>query len=156
PTPTPTQANTEFEGISVRATGETTAELTFRAKGYFSYQVFVVLLGGSNPREISRTAVTNFSERTAKLSLSGLECERSNYYEVNVVIFSGKDGTGSSISSGVKIESTGKCEGQTATPTPSARPTNPADNLQSQPCTKENERIKNSVNEFWCRKDPYG
>jgi M6 family metalloprotease-like protein len=158
PTPTPIQANTEFEGISVRATGETTAELTFRAKGYLSYQVFVVVLGGINPKEISRTAVTNFSERTAKLSLSGLECGRSNFYEVNVVIFSGKDGTGSSISSGVKIESTGKCEGQTTnpSPTPSARPTNPADNLQSQPCTKENERIKNSVNEFWCRKDPYG
>ena len=46
----------------------------------------------------------------------------------------------------------------TASPTlsPSSRPTNPADNIQSKPCTKENERIRNSVNEFYCRKDPYG
>lgn len=41
-------------------------------------------------------------------------------------------------------------------PMPSSRPTKPADILQSQPCTKENERIKNTVNEFLCRKDPYG
>ena len=160
PTPTPTtaQASPEFEEISVRATGETTAELTFRAKGYLSYQVFVVLLGGPNPKEISRTAVSNFSERTAKLSLSGLECGRSNYYEVNVVIFSGKDGTGSSLASGVKIESTGTCVRQPTTP--SSRPinptANPADDIHNQPCTKENDRIRNTVNEFLCRKDPEG
>lgn len=44
----------------------------------------------------------------------------------------------------------------TPNPMPSSRPTNPADNLQNQPCMKENERIKNTVNEFLCRKDPYG
>jgi M6 family metalloprotease-like protein len=42
------------------------------------------------------------------------------------------------------------------TPMPSATPTNSADDLHTKPCTKENDRVKNSVNEFWCRKDPYG
>ena len=158
PTPTPTSANLEFEDISVRATGESTAELTFRAKGYLSYRVYVILAGDQNRREISRTEVTNFSERTAKLNLSGLECGRSNYYEVNVVIYSGKDGTGSSLGGGVKIESTGTCAGPTPTPSPapSSRPTNPADNIHRQPCTKENDRIINTVNEFLCRKDSEG
>jgi len=157
PTPTPAQASPEFEEISARATGETTAELTFRAKGYLSYQVFVVISSGLNPKEISRTAVTNFSERTAKLSLSGLECGRSNYYEVNVVIFSGKDGTGSSLASGVKIESTGNCAGQPTipSPNPSPSPTNPLD-IQYQPCTKEKDRFRNTFNEFLCIKDPQG
>lgn len=160
PTPTPTSASLEFEDVGVKAIGESTAELTFRARGYLSYRVFVVLVGDSNRREISRTAVINFSERTAKLNLSGLECGRSNYYEVNVVIFSGKDGAGSSLSSGVKVESTGACGGQPPTPTPSpapsSRPTNPADNIHRQSCTRENDRIRNTVNEFLCRKDSEG
>jgi M6 family metalloprotease-like protein len=41
-------------------------------------------------------------------------------------------------------------------PTPTPTPTNSADDLHTKPCAKENDRIKNSVNEFLCRKDPYG
>ena len=44
----------------------------------------------------------------------------------------------------------------TPTPMPSPTPTVSADDLHTKPCTKENDRIKNSVNEFLCRKDPYG
>jgi M6 family metalloprotease-like protein len=44
----------------------------------------------------------------------------------------------------------------TPTPMPTATPTNSADDIHTKPCTKENDRIKNSVNEFLCRKDPYG
>ena len=131
PTPTPTtaQASPEFEEISVRATGETTAELTFRAKDYFSYRASVVLLTDPNRKEISRTAVTNFSERIAKLSLSGLECGRSNYYEVNVVIFAGKDGVGVSTTRSVKIDSTGACSGQSSSPNPAQK----ADDIYNEP-----------------------
>jgi len=42
------------------------------------------------------------------------------------------------------------------TKSPTSRPTIPADNIHKQPCTKENERIRNSVNEFLCRKDGEG
>jgi M6 family metalloprotease-like protein len=42
------------------------------------------------------------------------------------------------------------------TPTPTPTPTISADDLHLKPCTKENDRIKNSVNEFLCRKDPNG
>ncbi len=40
----------------------------------------------------------------------------------------------------------------TATPTPTPSATKSEDELQGKPCTKENERIKNSIDEFWCRK----
>lgn len=42
------------------------------------------------------------------------------------------------------------------TPSPSSRPTNPADNIHLQVCTKENDRIRNSVNEFLCLKGSDG
>lgn len=155
PVPVPTQAVPEFEQMFVKATGETTAELTFRAKGYLSYQIYLVLLSSPTPREISRTVVTNYSESTVRVDLSGLECGRQNYYEVNVVIFSGRDGSGASQGGGVRIDSTGKCAVNPTTPSPipSPSPTNPLD-ISYQPCTKEKERFRNTFNEFMCIRDP--
>ena len=115
PTPTPTSAptqtpaNLEFQDVSVRSTGETTAEFTFSATGYLSYRVFLVLVSDPNAKEISSSAITNSSERTIKLDLSGLECGRTNYYEARVSIFSGRDGTGNDRLAGAKIASTGSC-----------------------------------------------
>ena len=120
PTPSPTPSpslvnnnsasNLEFEEVSVKATGETTAEFTFRATGYLSYRVYVVLVSDPNGKEIFSTAVTNYSERTIKLNLSGLECGRANYYEARVAIFSGRDGTGKDNRvGGAKIASTVAC-----------------------------------------------
>ena len=54
----------------MRSTGETTAEFTFKAQGYLSYRVYVVLVSDPNGKEISSTKVTNFSERTVNLDLS--------------------------------------------------------------------------------------
>ena len=113
PTPTssaaPPPTNLEFEDVSVRATGETTAEFTFKAQGYLSYRVYVVLVSDPNGKEISSTKVTNFSERTVNLDLSGLECGRTNFYEARVAIFSGRDGTGNDRVAGAKIAATGAC-----------------------------------------------
>ena len=46
----------------------------------------------------------------------------------------------------------------TPTPTPTVTPTQTKspDEINGQPCTKENERIRNSIDEFWCWKDPNG
>jgi M6 family metalloprotease-like protein len=46
----------------------------------------------------------------------------------------------------------------TPTPTPSPNPTKTVspDEIGGQPCTSENKRIKNSIDEFWCWKDPNG
>lgn len=44
----------------------------------------------------------------------------------------------------------------TSKTTPSPTTTNSKDEIGSQPCTIENQRIKNSIDEFWCRKDSDG
>lgn len=46
----------------------------------------------------------------------------------------------------------------TATPTPTPTPTETKskDEIGGQPCTIENQRIKNSIDEFWCRKGSDG
>ena len=44
----------------------------------------------------------------------------------------------------------------TASPSPSPTKTVSPDEIGGQPCTKENERIKNSIDEFWCWKDNNG
>ena len=148
PTPTPTtaQASPEFEEVSVRATGETTAELTFRAKGYLSYRVYVVLVSDPNAKVVSSSAVVNYSERTIKLELSGLECGRSNYYEAVVSIFSSRDGMGIAKENRLKIASTGACAG----PSPSPSPSQWVDPLLGKPCTNKYERIPNQIFYLMC------
>ena len=44
----------------------------------------------------------------------------------------------------------------TATPTPTPTETKSKDEIGGQPCTIENQRIKNSIDEFWCRKGSDG
>ncbi len=134
PTSAPTPASLKFEEVRVRATGETTAEFTFRATGYLSYRVYVVLVSDPNGKEISSTPFTNLYESTIKLDLSGLECGRANHYSVRVAIFSGKDGTGASTVAGDNINSTGPCGGQSVTPSPTPPSTSTAIPVEGSPC----------------------
>ena len=109
----------EFQDVSVRSTGATSARFEFKATGYLSYRVSVVLVSDPNGKEISSTGIKNESSATIVVDVGDLECGRSNYYEIRATVFSSLDGKGNSRVAGSRIASTGAC----ATPRPSPTPT---------------------------------
>jgi len=123
PSATPTNTSTsiedtgripDFKEVSVISTGETTADFSFKAIDYLSYRYFVVILSDSSGKEFESSPIINGSSESITLKIQNLECDRPNYYEARVIIFSGRDGKGNSRTGGAKISSTGKC----ATPRP--------------------------------------
>lgn len=109
----------EFQDINVKMTGETSASLEFKASGYKSYRVSVVLVSDPNGKEILSLPLKNEFASTVQVEVRDLECDRSNYYEVRSTIFSELDGKGNARIAGAKISATGVC----AVPRPSPGPT---------------------------------
>ena len=99
----------EFQDLQVKMTGETTATLEFKASGYKSYRVSVVLVSDPDGKEISSLPVKNEFAATVQVAVRDLECGRSNYYEVRATVFSELDGRGNSRVGGGRISSTGAC-----------------------------------------------
>jgi|GEM_PF-1262981 len=109
----------EFQDVQVKMTGETTATLEFKASGYKSYRVSVVLVSDPDGKEISSLPVKNEFAATVQVAVRDLECGRSNYYEVRATVFSELDGKGNPRVAGARISATGAC----AMPRPSPSPT---------------------------------
>lgn len=109
----------EFQDVTVKMTGETTASLEFTASGYKSYRVSVVLVSDPNGKEITSLPVKNEFASTIQVEVRNLECDRSNYYEVRATVFSELDGMGNARVAGARISATGVC----AVPRPTPGPT---------------------------------
>jgi hypothetical protein len=99
----------EFQNVQVEMTGETTATLEFKASGYKSYRVSVVLVSDPNGKEISSLPVKNEFVETVQVEVRDLECGRSNYYELRATVFSELDGKGNQRVAGARISATGAC-----------------------------------------------
>lgn len=93
----------EFQDVKVSLLGANTAKIEFKATGYRSYKISVVLISDPNRKDILSTSVINDFAPSMIAQIGNLECNRSNYFEVRATIFSGRDGNGSNRVAGDKV-----------------------------------------------------
>ena len=145
PSPTSNQEKTsdtgkspEFIDISLKSSGESTADFVFKATDYRSYKVFLVLVGDASGKELQSTSIINAYADSITLKFSNLECGRDDYYEGRVTLFSGSNGTGYQRTGGAKLSSATPC-GLSGTPKEGAG------------CPKIGDRVTNDSTYFECR-----